>query len=215
MSVSRSARIPRSLLVARRPRRRAAARVRQEGNPARREAAGGGLRDHGRAARHAGGLRVRRADPELAPGQHPGARQRLPRQARLHRGLDREGRAGALPDGQEAVPGAGRRRAGAGLEGPGRARRGEVEPRAREAAHGEGGAVAEGPGRRDRQLRERVGLAGGREGPARRPRSSISPTAPSPRRLPASAAPRRRPTAPTSTSRTASSRPSRCSRRCG
>ena len=52
---------------------------------------------------------LRRADAELAGSQHPGARLGLARQARVRRRLGRQERTGPVPDGPEAVPGAGRR----------------------------------------------------------------------------------------------------------
>ncbi len=63
-----------------------------------------------------------------------GARIRLPRQARLHRRLGGQGRPGAVPDGPEAVPGAGRRRRGRAAAQPGCARSGAGQPGAHQAA---------------------------------------------------------------------------------
>ena len=85
-------------------------RLRQGGAEGGRVRARRGDGADGRAAGRAGHRDLRRADAELAGGQHPGARVGLPRQARLHRRRGRQGGPGAVPDGPEAVPGAGRRR---------------------------------------------------------------------------------------------------------
>ena len=82
-------------------------------------------------ARHRG---LRRADAELAGGQHPGARVGLARQAHVRRRLGRQDRPGAVPDGPEAVPGAGRRADGRDAAQSGGAAGGEGEPRAHQAA---------------------------------------------------------------------------------
>src|SRR5512135_1105871 len=69
-----------------------------------------GRGDERRAARRSAVGRVHRADAEFAGRQYPGAGLRLPRQAHVHRGLDGQGRYGAVRDGQETFPGAGGRR---------------------------------------------------------------------------------------------------------
>ena len=72
---------------------------------------------------------LRRADAELAGGEHPGARLGLPRQARLHRRRGGQGGPGAVPDGPEAVPGAGRRRERRAAAQPGGAAGRASQPR--------------------------------------------------------------------------------------
>ena len=111
-------------------------------------AAGRSDRTDRHAARRAGQLAVRRADAELAGGEHRRARVGLPRQARVRRRLGGQGRPGAVPDGPEAVPGAGRRRGRRAAAKPGGDGRGQVQPRAHQAARPAECAVAEGPGRR-------------------------------------------------------------------
>ncbi len=162
------------------------------------------------AARRARHVRLRRADAELAGGQHRGARVGLPRQARLHRRRRRQGGPGAVPDGPEAVPGAGRRRGGRAAAQPGGARSRAGEPRAHQAARAAERAVAEGPGRRAGAIRAGGGGRRAVEGAARigEARPLVHDDLVARRRR--SAASRRWPTARTSIRRTASSPRSRC-----
>ena len=63
---------------------------------------------HDRAQGYACYRDLRRSDPKLTSGQHPGTRLRFFGEARLRRRLGGQGWAGSVPDGSEAVPGASR-----------------------------------------------------------------------------------------------------------
>ena len=161
---------------------------------------GAGRRDgpHRRAQGRADHRRLRRADAELAGRQHPGARVRLPRQARVRRGLawSRPARCCSRWTRSRSRRRSTRRRRSmqrnqAALRG------GEGEPRAHQAARAAERAVAEGPGRRAGPVRADGGRGRAVEGAARRRRSSTSRTRRSARRSTACRATRSSPTAPT------------------
>ena len=142
---------------------------------------------------------LRRADAELAGRQHPGARVGLPRQARLHRRRGGQGGPGAVPDGPEAVPGAGRRRGRGVAAQPGRAAKSR-RPTSRAPSRSRSRTRC-----RRRTSTTRRASTSRRPPPSRSRRrsssrpSSTSRTRRSPRRSTASAASPRWPTAPTST----------------
>ena len=170
MSVSQSARIPRTLLVLVTPRHRAAGRLRQARAPA--------------VAKPPVEVTVVTVAPRDVPAvfeyvaQTQSSRQ-VNIQARVDGFLDKrvytEG--SIVKDGQvlflmdkkpfQAQVDAAKARVS---KAQAALRRGQGEPRAGEAARAGEGAVAEGPRRRDRQLRERRRRGRGGQGPARRPR---------------------------------------------
>ncbi len=141
--------------------------VRQGRQEGRRATAARGDGTDDRPARRARHVRLRRADAELAGGQHRGARFGLPRQARVHRGRRRQGGTGAVPDGPEAVPGAGRRPGRGAATQPGGARGRDGEPQADQAARRAERAVAEGSRRRAGPVRAGAGRRRAGQGPAR------------------------------------------------
>ena len=128
----------------------------------------GGHGRHRRRARRPRLRRVHRPDPELAPGQHPGPGERIPRAAGLHGGRVRPRGRRPLPDGQEAVPGPGGRRGGGARPAAGLARDRAAEPRADAPARGGERPLAEGPRGCDGPLRVDGGERGAGEGRARR-----------------------------------------------
>ena len=167
-------------------------------------ATAGGEHRHRPAARRRHLGRVHRADAELAVREHPGAGVGLARQARLHRGRVGQGRAGAVPHGPEALPGAAGCRQRRVAAQPGRAAGGHRQPEPHQAAGGEERAVAEGPGRCAGPVRAGGGRSGAVEGAGR-----VGQAGPGLHRHhlaghAASAAMRPWPTAPTSARRTAS-----------
>ena len=201
------------------PRRRAfSCRMRDRRSPA---AAGGaqapaeGADRRDRADRRARGRSghrgLRRADAELAGGQHPGARLGLARQARLHRRRGRQGRPGAVPDGPEAVPGAGRRGAGGAAAQPGGAAGGDSRTSTAPSRSPQQNALSQKDlDDAQGQYEQAAAAVAAGEGAARdgaaQPVLHDDPLA-GRRRV---AATRRSPTAPTSTRRTRSSRRCRC-----
>ena len=110
---------------------------------------------------------VRRADGELAPGEHRRARVGLPRQDRLPGGRARQAGAGDVPARHQALHRAAQRRAGrtAGNAGAAHYRGGHVRPR--EAAHRAGRAAADRPGPREGRARLRARRRLLREGEGR------------------------------------------------